>query len=86
MSEDTAVAEDTESQQIVDEDTKCCSLTKGNISPDHVFALRVVGWLTMFLAATQFGVGGTLFNYFDNVKLGAWWVGILAFLDRKSVV
>ena len=79
MSEDTAVAEETESQQIVDEDTKCCALTKGNISPDHVFALRVIGWLTMFLAATQFGIGGTLFNYFDNVKLGAWWVGILAF-------
>ena len=79
MSENAAVARDTESQQIVVEDTKCCALTKGDISPNHVFLLRVIGWLTMFFAATEFGIGGTLFNYFDNVKLGAWWVGILAF-------
>ena len=56
-----------------------CGLTEGKIAAGHLFALRVIGWLTMFIAATQFGIGGTLFNYFDNVKLGAWWVGILAF-------
>ena len=56
-----------------------CGLTEGKIGVSHIFMLRVIGWLTMIFAATEFGVGGTLFNYFDNVKLGAWWVGILAF-------
>ena len=50
-----------------------CGLTEGKIAAGHLFAIRVIGCLTMTIAATEFGVGGTLFNYFDNVKLGAWW-------------
>ena len=56
-----------------------CALTAGALAPSHVFLLRIVGWITIFFAVTEFGLGGAVFNYFDNVKLGAWWVGFLAF-------
>ena len=56
-----------------------CLYTEGSIDIGHVFTLRVIGSLTIIFAICEFGLGGGLFNYLDNVKTGAWWVGVITF-------
>ena len=56
-----------------------CLYTEGSIDLSHVFTLRVIGSLTIIFAICEFGLGGGLFNYLDNVKTGAWWVGVITF-------
>jgi hypothetical protein len=46
----------------------------------HIKYLRIIGSLSMILAIIEAGLGGSLYNFFSNVRLGTWWAGILAFL------
>ena len=46
---------------------------------NSLLVLRLVGSVTIFLALFEFGLGGALYNFLINVKLGAWYVGILSF-------
>ena len=71
------------------EETKqaaCCPAATPFTDDNTLLALRLVGGVTIFLAIFEFGLGGALFNFFTNVKLGAWWVGILSFFAGLCAV
>ena len=60
----------------------CVCSSSADAIPDatHVLAVRIVGAFAFAFAVIEFGLGGALFNYFVNEKMGAWWVGLIVAL------
>jgi hypothetical protein len=46
----------------------------------HIKYMRIIGSLSMVLAIIEAGLGGSIYNFISNVRLGTWWAGILAFI------
>jgi len=57
----------------------CCDNTRQN-PPSIINGMRVTGFLLFALSVAEFGVGGKVYGMMTNVKLGAWWGGILGAL------
>lgn len=57
----------------------CCSCTDSSDPPDsvHVLLLRIIGSFTLVFGGIEIGLGVGIFNFLDNEKLGAWWVGVI---------
>lgn len=55
----------------------CSSSADATTDAHHVLALRFLGAASFIFAVIEFGLGGGLFNFFDNAKMGAWWVGLI---------
>lgn len=46
----------------------------------HVKYFRVLGSLVIFFSILEFALGGSIFNFLSNVRLGTWWAGLLAII------
>lgn len=46
----------------------------------HLKYLRIIGGLGMVLSIIEAGLGGSIYNFLSNIRLGTWWAGILAFV------
>jgi len=54
----------------------CCDNTRQN-PPSIINGMRVTGFLLFCLSVAELGIGGKVYGMLSNVKLGAWWGGIL---------
>ena len=43
-----------------------------------LMVLKVMGVVVVVFSIIEFGVGGSAFSAFQNVKLGGWWIGLLS--------
>lgn len=54
----------------------CGSCVDPVINPVHASLMRILGTLTFVFGIVELGLGGTVYNFLSNVKLGAWWCAI----------
>jgi hypothetical protein len=72
--------------------SKCSSDKQDPIALTNT--IKAFGAFSILLSIVEFGVGGTAFTFFTNVKSGAWWGAIMSFISgvfaivatNKSVV
>jgi hypothetical protein len=57
-------------------DNACAACADATVNPVHATLLRILGTLTFVFGVIELGLGGTVYNFLSNVKLGAWWCAI----------
>ena len=80
---DGAVTKDDLLNEVLEDEPNPCCLpcvclyTQGAPDSRLQLKLRILGFITLAVGIVELGVGGGLFNILDNVKTGAWWVGVI---------
>ena len=82
--DDAVTKEDLFNEVLEDEPNPCCLpcvclYTQGAPDSRLQLMLRIIGSITLAVAILELGLGGGLFNFLENVKTGAWWVGLITF-------
>lgn len=54
----------------------CSSCPEPVEDPIHISLLRIIGSVTFIFGVIELGLGGTVYNFLKNVKLGGWWCGV----------
>ena len=54
----------------------CATCPEPIADPIHSSLLRILGSITFIFGIIELGLGGTVYNFLNNVKLGGWWCGI----------
>ena len=55
----------------------CCANNDIRLDSVHSFLLKIGGTFCIIFGIVELGLGGTTYTYLENIKLGAWWCGIL---------
>lgn len=54
----------------------CATCPEPIADPIHTSLLRILGSITFIFGIIELGLGGTVYNFLNNLKLGGWWCGI----------
>jgi hypothetical protein len=58
----------------------CCANNDIRLDSVHSFLLKIGGTFCIIFGIIELGLGGTTYTYLENIKLGAWWCGILTII------
>lgn len=76
VSDMTAIDADVEKAECCCLGGSCSSCPEPVEDPVHVSLLRIIGSITFVFGVIELGLGGTVYNFLRNVKLGGWWCGV----------
>jgi hypothetical protein len=62
---------------VVNNNDGCCANNDIRLDSVHSTLLKIGGTFCIIFGIIELGLGGTTYTYLENVKLGAWWCGIL---------
>jgi hypothetical protein len=65
---------------VINNNEGCCANNDINLDSVHSLLLKIGGAFCIIFGVIEIGLGGTTYSYLDDLKLGAWWCGILTII------
>lgn len=79
---------DLEKNNVESVEASCCGRSNDDPVPDsvHILIIRIIGIVTLCFGFIEIGLGAGVFDFFREIHLGAWWVGMMCLFTAVSAV